>query len=74
MFSVDFSGSVFPESYSFSFFSKKLPLEALEDPASTILSFEPFYQKGRLGPPESEPGLRFRLTFSDISEKRVEKQ
>ena len=73
-FSVDFSNSSFPESYTFSFSGKKLPLEALGMSVSDLLNFCHFYQKCRLGPPESEGQLRIGCSKSIIPGFRVKKQ
>ena len=73
-FSVDFSKSVETESYFFGFFIKKLPLEALGSSAFSGMQSGPFYQNGRLGPPESERVLGMRRLFSEKAEIPSQKQ
>ena len=62
------------KSYSFSFLLKKLPLDALGASAFTFLNFGPFYQNGRLGPPESESLLRMGRIPEEFPDFRVKKQ
>ena len=74
MFSVDFSETAETKSNSFHFSDKKLPLEALGLPGITRITFGQFYQKCRLGPPESEALLDPGRIIENIPEKRGQKQ
>ena len=66
-FSVDFFRTTFTESSLFSFWLKKLPLEALGHTVPQLLTSGHFWPNGRLGPPDSEPGLR----SGGFSEKKL---
>ena len=67
-FSVDFFKSVITKRHSFSFLTKKLPLEALGMTGITGITSGQFCQNGRLGPPESEAGSDPSQLFSRKAE------
>ena len=73
-FSVDFSRTVITESYVFLFSREKLPLEALGSSVSQLFNSGTFWQKGRLGPPESEHRLDPGWLSWMFPEKWVQKQ